>query len=115
MNRGYGLIAGATGTGQTVTLQSLAETFSQMGTAVLRHRYEGNSLWDCQAGGHKESVTNRVAQYGLEGGGGGGGGGERGYRYAGCPVRVFGIVFGIKGNPLRLSVSSLGPFCWSAY
>ncbi|MBR8763820.1 hypothetical protein IX335_001038 [Porphyromonas levii] len=98
MNR-HGLIAGATGTGKTVTLQSLAETFSQMGTAVFATDMKGDLSGIAKAGGNKESVTNRVAQYGLE---------ERGYRYAGCPVE-FWDVFGIKGNPLRLSVSSLGP------
>lgn len=98
MNR-HGLIAGATGTGKTVTLQSLAETFSQMGTAVFATDMKGDLSGIAKMGGNKESVTSRVAQYGLE---------EKGFGYTGFPVE-FWDVFGEQGNPLRLSVSSLGP------
>ncbi len=98
MNR-HGLIAGATGTGKTVTLQSLAETFSQMGTAVFATDMKGDLSGIAKMGGNKESVTSRVAQYRLE---------EKGFGYTGFPVE-FWDVFGEQGNPLRLSVSSLGP------
>lgn len=98
MNR-HGLIAGATGTGKTVTLQSLAETFSQMGTCVFATDMKGDLSGIAKTGGNKESVTKRVIGYGLE---------EKGFKYAGCPVELWDV-FGKEGNALRLSVSSLGP------
>lgn len=98
MNR-HGLIAGATGTGKTVTLQSLAETFSQLGTCVFAADMKGDLSGLAKAGGNKESVTKRVSEYGLE---------EKGFRYSGCPVELWDV-FGDQGNTLRVSVSSLGP------
>lgn len=98
MNR-HGLIAGATGTGKTVTLQSLAETFSQMGTCVFAADMKGDLSGVFKSGGNKESVTKRVADFGLN---------QLGFQYCGCPVELWDV-FGEQGNPLRLSVSSLGP------
>lgn len=98
MNR-HGLIAGATGTGKTVTLQSLAETFSRMGTCVFAADMKGDLSGIAKSGGNKESVTKRVEAYNLK---------EKGFQYSSCPVELWDT-FGTEGNTLRLSVSSLGP------
>ena len=61
MNR-HGLIAGATGTGKTVTCQTLAETFSDLGSSVLLVDAKGDLTGMGQPGGNKSSVTKRVDQ-----------------------------------------------------
>lgn len=95
----HGLITGATGTGKTVTLQTLSETFSDMGVPVFAADMKGDLSGVAKTGGNKESVTKRVTQYGLH---------EKGFEYKPFPVR-FWDVFGEQGHPVRTTVTSMGP------
>ncbi len=95
----HGLITGATGTGKTISLQVLAETFSNMGVPVFAADMKGDLSGVAKIGGNKESVTKRVAQFGLA---------EKGFEYKSCPVQ-FWDVFGEQGHPVRTTVSELGP------
>ncbi|MHB9056067.1 MAG: helicase HerA-like domain-containing protein [Paludibacteraceae bacterium] len=95
----HGLITGATGTGKTVSLQVLAETFSNMGVPVFAADMKGDLSGVAKAGGNKESVTKRVMQYRLT---------EKGFEYKSCPVQ-FWDVFGEQGHPVRTTISELGP------
>ena len=95
----HGLITGATGTGKTVTLQTLAETFSDMGVPVFAADMKGDLSGLANIGGNKESVQKRVEQYKL---------GEKGFSYKPFPVQ-FWDVFGEQGHPIRTTVTSMGP------
>ena len=93
----HGLIAGATGTGKTITLQSLAEQFSRAGVPVFMADVKGDLSGMSQPGGDNARVEARVAELGL-----------KGFGYVACPV-VFWDVFGQKGHPVRATVSDMGP------
>ena len=95
----HGLITGATGTGKTISLQVLAETFSNMGVPVFAADMKGDLSGVAKVGGNKESVTKRVAQFNLS---------EKGFEYKSCPVQ-FWDVFGEQGHPVRTTISELGP------
>ncbi len=95
----HGLITGATGTGKTVTLQTLSETFSDMGVPVFAADMKGDLSGVANIGGNKESVNKRVAEYKLD---------DKGFKYKPFPVR-FWDVFGEQGHPVRTTVSSMGP------
>ena len=95
----HGLITGATGTGKTVTLQTLAETFSQMGVPVFAADVKGDLSGVAAIGGNKESVLKRVESYGLK---------EKGFAFQAFPVQ-FWDVFGERGAPVRASVADMGP------
>lgn len=95
----HGLITGATGTGKTVTLQNLAETFSSMGVPVFAADIKGDLSGVANKGGNKDSVTKRVESYGLF---------DKGFVFQGFPVQ-FWDVFGEQGVPVRASVSDMGP------
>ncbi len=95
----HGLIAGATGTGKTVTLQRLAEAFSRRGIPVFLADVKGDLSGIACPGGDNAQVAERVAELGLE---------TDGFRYAGCPV-TFWDVYGRQGHPLRTTVSEMGP------
>ena len=95
----HGLITGATGTGKTVTLQTLSETFSEMGVPVFAADMKGDLSGVAKIGGNKESVTKRVDCYGLK---------EKGFDYKPFPVR-FWDVFGEQGHPVRTTVTAMGP------
>jgi uncharacterized protein len=97
----HGLIAGATGTGKTVTLQSLAEQFSSIGVPIFMADVKGDLSGIAQPGGGNAKVTERVKQLGLEG-----------YSPAAFPV-VFWDVFGESGHPIRATVSEMGPLLLS--
>src|SRR5512140_601631 len=84
----HGLIAGATGTGKTVTLQVLAENFSAMGVPVFLADVKGDLAGISQPGGQSPKVQERVKQLKLAD-----------YTPAGCPV-TFWDVFGEKGHPV---------------
>ena len=98
MNR-HGLIAGATGTGKTVTCQMLAEIFSDLGSSVFLVDAKGDLTGMGQRGGNKSSVTKRVDQYGLR---------SEGYEEKGYPVRLWDP-FGEQGTPMRMTISGIGP------
>ena len=97
----HGLIAGATGTGKTITLQVLAENFSAMGVPVFMADVKGDLAGICQPGGQSPKVQERVKQLGLSG-----------YTPSGCPV-TFWDVFGEQGHPVRGTISELGPLLLS--
>jgi DNA helicase HerA-like ATPase len=93
----HGLVTGATGTGKTVTLQTLAQGFSRMGVPVFLADVKGDLSGISRPGGANKKVAERVEQLGLEG-----------FEYAGCPV-VFWDVFGEQGHPVRSTISEMGP------
>jgi DNA helicase HerA-like ATPase len=92
----HGLIAGATGTGKTVTLQSLAERFSERGVPVFLADVKGDLSGMAKPGGNNPKVTARAKELGVE------------LNPAGFPV-VFWDVFGASGHPVRATVSEMGP------
>ena len=97
----HGLIAGATGTGKTVTLQILAEGFSKAGVPVFAADVKGDLSGISQAGSvdHKlhDKLLQRAMKIGL---------GE--YDYAAMPT-VFWDLYGKKGHPVRTTISEMGP------
>jgi uncharacterized protein len=93
----HGLIAGATGTGKTVTLQSLAEGFSKLGVPVFMADVKGDLSGMSQSGGGNPKVDARVAQLGLTD-----------YKPQASPV-TFWDVFGLKGHPVRTTIAEMGP------
>lgn len=99
----HGLITGATGTGKTVTLQTLAETFSQMGVPVFAADVKGDLSGVAAAGGASQSVLKRVQTYGLT---------DRGFAFQAFPVQ-FWDVFGAEGAPIRATVADMGPLLFS--
>jgi DNA helicase HerA-like ATPase len=100
----HGLVAGATGTGKTVTLQRLAEQFSRKGVPVFLADVKGDLSGICQPGGGNRKVAERVAEMGLES--------SEGFEYAGNPT-MFWDIHGEKGHPVRTTVSDLGPMLLS--
>jgi len=93
----HGLIAGATGTGKTVTLARLAEGFSRIGVPVFMADVKGDLAGVAMPGGDSEKVTARVKELKLDG-----------YEPAACPV-VFWDLYGEQGHPVRATVSDMGP------
>ena len=93
----HGLIAGATGTGKTITLQVLAESFSAQGVPVFVADVKGDLAGISQPGGQSLKVQERLKQLKLDG-----------YTPAGCPV-TFWDLFGTSGHPVRATISDLGP------
>lgn len=93
----HGLIAGATGTGKTVTLQALAEGFSRLGIPVFMADVKGDLSGISLAGGGNAKVDARVQQLGLND-----------FSYAASPV-TFWDVFGEKGHPVRTTIADMGP------
>jgi uncharacterized protein len=101
MSNRHGLIAGATGTGKTVTLQLLAESFSAMGVPVFLADVKGDLAGISQPGGQSPKIQERVKQLKLDG-----------YTPTGCPV-TFWDVFGEKGHPVRATISEMGPLLFA--
>src|SRR5262245_56628079 len=92
----HGLIAGATGTGKTVSLQVLAEGFSRIGVPVFAPDVKGDLSGIAKTGGDDPKVLERVKQLAVEG-----------YSPAASPV-VFWDVFGKSGHPVRTTTSDMG-------
>jgi DNA helicase HerA-like ATPase len=99
----HGLVAGATGTGKTVTLQRLAEQFSRLGVPVLLADVKGDLAGISQPGGDNPRVAERVRELDLE---------SDGFSYAPCPV-TFWDLYGEQGHPVRTTVSEMGPLLLS--
>lgn len=93
----HGLIAGATGTGKTVTLQTLAEGFSNLGVPVFMADVKGDLAGMSQAGGGNPKVETRIQQLALTE-----------FSYKKSPV-TFWDVFGVKGHPVRTTIAEMGP------
>src|SRR5215471_6797887 len=97
----HGLVAGATGTGKTVTLQVMAEAFSRAGVPVFAADVKGDLSGISQAGQENPKIAERVKKLGIDG-----------FTYEGSPV-TFWDVFGEQGHPVRTTVSEMGPLLFS--
>ena len=93
----HGLIAGATGTGKTITLRVLAEQFSAAGVPVFMADVKGDLSGLVTPGGGNPKVAERVKSMALDG-----------FQYTGYPV-TFWDVFGTSGHPVRATISEMGP------
>ena len=93
----HGLIAGATGTGKTVTLQVLAETFCQAGVPCFMADMKGDLSGISQMGKMSGFIEKRLPEFGLET-----------PQFQACPVRLYDV-FGEQGHPMRATVSQMGP------
>ena len=93
----HGLIAGATGTGKTVSLQVLAETFSQIGVPCFMADMKGDLSGISQVGKMSGFIEKRLPEFGLEN-----------PDFQACPVRFYDV-FGEQGHPIRATVSQMGP------
>ena len=93
----HGLIAGATGTGKTVSLQIMAEAFSDHGVPVFVSDVKGDLSGMALAGAEKPALTQRAEQIGLDD-----------YALQACPV-TFWDLYGKKGHRLRTTISEIGP------
>lgn len=95
----HGLIAGATGTGKTITLKVLAESFSDAGVPVFLADVKGDLAGMCRPGRDSEDMQKRIASFGLA---------QCGFSYQSYPS-VFWDVYGRMGIPLRTTISEMGP------
>ncbi len=93
----HGLVAGATGTGKTVTLQVMAETFCQAGVPCFMADMKGDLSGISQVGKTSGFIEKRQKEFGIEN-----------PQYQSCPVRLFDV-FGEQGHPMRATVSQMGP------
>ena len=93
----HGLIAGATGTGKTVTLQVLAETFCQAGVPCFMADMKGDLSGISQPGKLSGFIEKRLPEFGIEN-----------PQFQSCPVRFFDV-FGEQGHPMRSTISRMGP------
>ena len=96
LNR-HGLVAGATGTGKTVTLQVLAETFCQAGVPCFMADMKGDLSGISQPGAISKFIQKRMPEFGIED-----------PQFQGCPTRFFDV-FGKQGHTMRTTVSAMGP------
>src|SRR2546423_7800939 len=96
----HGLITGATGTGKTVTLQVLAEGFSNAGVAVFAADIKGDLSGIAEQGEAKDALVTRAKSLGIE------------YQVDRFPV-VFWDLFGEQGHPIRATISEMGPLLLS--
>ena len=93
----HGLIAGATGTGKTVTLQVMAETFCQAGVPCFMADMKGDLSGISQPGKMSGFIEKRLPEFGLES-----------PEFQACPVRFFDV-YGEQGHPMRATISQMGP------
>jgi hypothetical protein len=93
----HGLVAGATGTGKTISLLVLAEGFSRLGVPVFMADVKGDVAGLALAGTSNEKIRQRVARIGIEG-----------YAQEASPV-LFWDLYGKTGHPVRSTISELGP------
>ena len=99
----HGLVAGATGTGKTVTLRVMAEAFSDMGVPVFLADVKGDIAGMMAPGTDSEDMRSRIERFGLD---------KCGFTYAGYPV-TFWDIYGEKGIQLRTTISEMGPLLLS--
>ena len=95
----HGLIAGATGTGKTVTLKTLAEAFSDMGVPVFLADMKGDVSGLAKVGEPNAKVTERMEKYNLA---------DKGFVFKSYPVEFWDL-YGEKGLPIRVTISEMGP------
>jgi len=97
----HGLIAGATGTGKTVTLRVIAEKLSAIGVPVFMADVKGDLSGISRPGQDNPKITERVNQLALDG-----------FQFADCPT-VFWDLYGQQGHPVRTTISDMGPLLMS--
>ena len=97
----HGLIAGATGTGKTVSLQVMAETFCQAGVPCFMADMKGDLSGISQVGKMSGFIEKRLPEFGVEN-----------PEFQACPVRFYDV-FGEQGHPMRATVSQMGPLLLS--
>ena len=97
----HGLIAGATGTGKTITLKVLAESFSDIGVPVFFSDVKGDLSGMCRPGKDSADMQERISRFGIEN-----------FSYTSYPTR-FWDVFGEEGIPVRMTISDMGPMLLS--
>lgn len=95
----HGLIAGATGTGKTITLKVLAESFSDAGVPVFLADIKGDLSGMCRPGADSEDMQKRINKFGLD---------RCGFSYQAYPS-VFWDIYGKMGIPARTTISEMGP------
>ena len=98
----HGFICGATGTGKSVTLKVLAESFSEIGVPVFMSDVKGDMAGIAVAGDDNEGMQGRLDRFEI----------RDDFKYQGYPVSVFDI-YAEKGTPLRTTVSEMGPQLFS--
>ena len=99
----HGLIAGATGTGKTVTLKTFAESFSDMGVPVFLADMKGDVSGLAKTGSDTDFITKNREKFGLD---------AKGFNFHEYPVEFWDL-FGQKGLPIRVSLSEMGPMLLS--
>lgn len=97
MTNRHGLVTGATGTGKTVTLQLLAESFSRLGVPVFSADVKGDLSGIARAGKAHNKITERLQHIGISD-----------HPFAGCPT-LFWDIFAKTGHPVRSTISEMGP------
>ena len=97
----HGLIAGATGTGKTVTLQVMAETFCQAGVPCFMADMKGDLSGISQTGKMSGFIEKRLPEFGIEN-----------PQFQPCPVRFYDV-YGEQGHPMRAAISQMGPLLLS--
>ncbi|MDH4183868.1 MAG: DUF853 domain-containing protein [Nitrospinota bacterium] len=93
----HGMIAGATGTGKTITLQTIAESFSRMGVPVFMSDVKGDLSGLASPGSENPKIADRLGKMGLSG-----------FKGSPCPV-LFWDLDGKMGHPVRTTISEMGP------
>ncbi|MBR5112419.1 MAG: DUF853 family protein, partial [Clostridia bacterium] len=93
----HGLIAGATGTGKTITMKVMAESFSDMGVPVFFSDVKGDLSGMCEPGVDNENMQKRITYFGIDN-----------FTYKSYPARFWDI-FGENGHPVRVTISDMGP------
>ena len=93
----HGLLAGATGTGKSVTLKVIAESFSDLGGPVFLADIKGDMSGLCLPGVENDKLKERIARFGITD-----------WSYKAYPTEFFDV-FGANGHPLRVTVSEMGP------
>ena len=99
MTNRHGLIAGATGTGKTITLKVLAESFSDMGVPVFLADVKGDLAGMLEAGENSENMQERIKKFDLD---------KHGFSYEKYPTTLWDV-FGKNGIQVRTSISEMGP------
>ena len=97
----HGLVAGATGTGKTVTLQVIAESFCQAGVPCFMADMKGDLSGISQVGKLSGFIEKRLPEFGIEN-----------PEFQACPVRFFDV-YGEQGHPMRATISQMGPLLLS--
>lgn len=99
----HGLVTGATGTGKTITIKVMAESFSDAGVSVFLSDIKGDLTGMSVPGNNTEDMQKRIEKFGLN---------EAGWKYQSYPT-TYWDVFGKKGTPVRTTVSEMGPMLLS--